>query len=178
VRELTGDVPPRTAPDRKGRPVAPPILSPALRHVSTEGWVEKSHYAFAVFLPRAGGGWLREVGTAGALPAAPAEGCSTGGTTPSRPGGHAAAAGAIDPDRAEEAWCALAWPRMLGDRVRRTFLVTARGRVYQCRNEAGVTCSTSLPEGPDALLPAGWKPGDDLGTEFVSPGGERWTATD
>ena len=171
--ELTGVVPVRAAPGRTAKVLSPPILSPALAKVTTEGWVEKSHYAFAVFLPRAGGGWIRETGTVPAGPAESTAGCVGSGNA--APGGAGVSAeGTVDAALAAREWCAIAWPRMVEDRTRRVFLVTARGELLWTANERGVFCGTVLPAGPADVLPPGWKPGDPVVGGYESRLGEVW----
>jgi len=176
IRELAGSVPLRTAAGRPGGTLSPPVLSPALERVTTEGWVEKSHYAFAVFLPRSGGGWIRESGAVAAGPAAGDAGCDGSGDAAPGTGG-VSAVGTVDADGAEREWCAIAWPRMIGDRTRRIFVVTSAGEVFHAPNDRGVSCGTRLPGGPAGVLPAEWRPGEPLRGGYTSRDGDVWHPT-
>lgn len=176
LRELTAATPLRTAAGGTGRLLDPPVLSPTLSGVTTEGWVEKSHYAYAVFLPRPGGGWIRETGTVPAGPAEELRGCSGSSNAPTGTAG-VSAVGTVDPDLAEREWCAIAWPRMLGDRTTRVFFATSRGEVLQAANVARVSCGTELPQGPADVLPRGWEPGDPVPGGYTSRTGEVWKTT-
>jgi len=176
LQELTGTVPLRASPGQAGATLRPPLLSPALAGVTTEGWVEKAHYAFAVFLPRKGGGWIREVGPRPAARSSGDGGCTgSGDAAPGTAG--VSAVGTVDADLAERAWVAIAWPRMLNERTKRVLLVTAQGDVFQAPNGRGITCATGLPQGPPDVLPLDWKPGDPLPARFSSRTGEEWKAT-
>lgn len=175
-REMTGSVPLRAPPGTPPRVLAPPMLSASLAGVTTEGWVAKSGYAFALFLPRKGGGWVRETGEVRAGPAGTETGCRGG--SGAAPGGTGVSAeGIVDPDRAEREWVAIAWPRMVGRGSRRVFLVTASGNVLQAANQREISCGTVLPEGPADVLPPGWKPGDEVAGGYRARSGEEWKVT-
>jgi hypothetical protein len=172
--ELTGKAPPRSAPDTS--PLSPPILSPSLAGVTSDGWVEKAHYAFAVLLPRKGGGWIRETGGTPPRAASGSAGCAGSGNAAPGSGG-VAATGEVDTDLAETEWCAIAWPRMYGDRTTRMFFVTAQGDVLQSDNPRRLACDGPLPCGPADVLPPGWKPGDRIPGGYVARDGATWRVT-
>jgi len=96
----------------RGKPVAPPMLSPALAGVGEDGIVIKSGYCFRLFLPGRSGA-VRE----------------------RRPGEPFT--GAVDTNRAEEEWCAYAWPVKYGNSGFRVFFVSQGGDVLQAGNEDG-----------------------------------------
>jgi hypothetical protein len=176
MQELTGSIPLRAPPGQVGKTLNPPVISPSLARVTTEGWVEKAHYAFAVFLPKTGGGWIRESSTWPANFAATESGCTSSGT--SVPGtSRISPIGTVDAALAEQDWCAIAWPRMIDGITRRMFFVTAHGEVFQTNNERGVICETVLPSGPDAVLPPGWKHGDEIKGPYTSSSGDVWRFT-
>jgi hypothetical protein len=177
ILELTGTAPLRAAADSPTprRALTPALLSPSLAGVTSEGWVEKAHYAFAVFLPRRGGGWIRETGTARA-PETSRGGCAgSGNAAPG--GGGVAASGDVDADLAETDWCAIAWPRMYGGQTLRVFLVTAQGDVLHSPNPRGLSCIGPMPCGPADFLPPDWRPGDRIDGEFVARDGAAWRRT-
>jgi len=97
--ELSG-----AAPVRAGQPLDPPVLSKTFRTVAY-GRVEREGFYFRIYLPRAGDG----------LP------------LPERADGGFEA-GAVDPDLAEQMWCAYAWPKD-GKACTETFFVSQEGDI-------------------------------------------------
>ena len=79
----------------------PPVLSGAFRRPTTDGWVSRSGYFFAIFLPGPTGlGVIQD-----------------------------AAWGGVDEDLAETTWCCYAWPVNYGNSGNRTFHVNQTGDV-------------------------------------------------
>lgn len=110
--ELSGKHPVRK--DAKGgvgtTKITPPVLSTAFGNVQA-GRVERSGYAFQLFLPAADGSAVAEASNGGA------DGV------------------AVDPQRAEQLWCAYAWP--IDEKSgRRCFFVNQSGDVLATDNDA------------------------------------------
>ncbi len=76
-----------------------------MREVTVAGEVERSGYVFRLYLPDAAGHGIRDQA------------------------GGGVAAGALDPDYAEQLWCAYAWPLRYGVSGRRTFFVNQHGDI-------------------------------------------------
>ena len=87
----------------------PPVLSGAFRRPNTTGWVSRSGYFFAIYLPAAGG-----VGTICDIATFPT----------------------IDEDLTETTWCCYAWPVNYGNSGNRTFHVNQTGDVTATENAA------------------------------------------
>ena len=90
---------------RGGSVLTPPVLSSKFREVQ-QGRVQRNGYYFRIFLPQRGGQGLAE-GEAGYR------------------------TGDVDPELAETAWCAYAWPVERGVTGRRAFFVNQAGDVLE-----------------------------------------------
>lgn len=113
LAELAGAV---GARQRDGRPsetkrVSTPVLSVAFGNVSS-AQVRRSGYVFQVFLPGPEGHFVPEADLGG-----------VGKTAP-------------DPDRAEELWCAYAWPSKRDTDAGRVFFVNQSGTILASKNDA------------------------------------------
>ncbi|MCU0724737.1 MAG: DUF2950 domain-containing protein [Planctomycetes bacterium] len=117
----------------------PPVLSGAFRTPSTDpasdGWVSRSGYFFAIYLPGAGG--------LGVL----ADSDPLDFTT-------------VDEDLAETTWCCYAWPVNYGNSGNRTFMVNQTGDVVTTENNAAPYDGTTSAPACDA----GFQVGSDAGT--------------
>lgn len=105
--ELAGAQPVRSV---AGNTLNPPVLSGAFRKPNGTGYVSRSGYFFAIYLPDSGGDGVLGDATPTAIPS---------GT----------AAGQIDPDIAETTWCCYAWPVNYGNSGNRSFMVNQTGDV-------------------------------------------------
>lgn len=110
--ELTGAAGLRRSADGslRGERLRPPVLGPALAGVDVDGIVFRSGYCFRLCLPGAGGPVFEGV------PGLPF-------TAP------------VDGDRAEERWCAYAWPMASGRSGTRCFYAEERGGILQHAND-------------------------------------------
>ncbi|WP_419191725.1 pilus assembly FimT family protein [Engelhardtia mirabilis] len=90
--------------------LAPPMLSGALGNVDGDGFVQRSGYLFAMFLP--------DDASAGLLEAA------DGG----------ADTNAVDSDQAEILWCCYAWPLNYQQTGNRVFFINQDGDILQSNN--------------------------------------------
>ena len=107
---------------RGGKVMVPAVLSATFRTINAQGQAARNGYLYKLFLPDAAG-----VG-AGELP-----------------GGGASAT--VDPDLAESAWCAYAWPTNYEQTGVRTFFVNHGGEL--------IFTSSGSYSGPGAAIPAG-----------------------
>jgi prepilin-type N-terminal cleavage/methylation domain-containing protein len=107
----------------------PPVLSSALGRVDANGFVNRSGYFFAMFLPAAAGAPLTENGL--------------GGT----PTGE-------DFDLCENTWCCYAWPAAFSNTGNRVFMVNQSGDVLQSNNQVATQgySGTGTPIVPDAAF--------------------------
>jgi len=96
------------------QPLDPPILASTFQTIDANGVVDKSGYAFIVFLPDA---------------ANPPAGSAEVG---------AAQDPAWDPDSSEVLWCAYAWPLDTGTTGNRAFFVNQRGEIIQSKMDVQV----------------------------------------
>ncbi|NUN53399.1 MAG: hypothetical protein HUU06_11520 [Planctomycetaceae bacterium] len=103
---------------RKGSPVNPPVLSPALANADPLGVVTKAGYCFRLFLPDSAvpAGFTREKGPAASV-------SLEGGT------------GKVGVEASETHWCAYAWPMERGSSGNRAFFVNQAGDVMQSAND-------------------------------------------
>lgn len=109
--------------------ISPPVLSTAFGKVLGRR-IERSGYVFQLFLPAADGSAVAEATEGGA------EGV------------------AIDPQRAEQLWCAYAWP--IGEQTgRRCFFVNQSGDVLATDNEAQGYAGNDKPPQPAAAFAHG-----------------------
>ncbi|MBI5362257.1 MAG: prepilin-type N-terminal cleavage/methylation domain-containing protein [Planctomycetes bacterium] len=95
----------------------PSILAAHFGSVDANGWVTRSGYHFAIFLP------------------APAAGGVVAGL-PENAGGGAVAAALPDPNGGETYWCCYAWPVDHQGTGVRAFFVDEEGDLLQCQNRA------------------------------------------
>lgn len=116
-----------------GQRITPPILSSTCAKLQ-QARVSRSGYLVQVFLHDRQGRWVGEHATGG--------------------GGRGVA---VDPDRAEQAWCALAWPARAGWTGQRAFFIDHHGEVLAHANADGAWSGAAAPvpwTGPQP--PAGW----------------------
>ncbi|MFO1011435.1 MAG: prepilin-type N-terminal cleavage/methylation domain-containing protein [Planctomycetota bacterium] len=95
--------------------LSPSILAAHFGNVDANGWVTRSGYNFAIFLP---------AGTAAGSVAGISE----------LAGGGADPANLPDPNNGETYWCAYAWPVDAGGTGMRAFFVSDEGEMLQCQN--------------------------------------------
>jgi hypothetical protein len=107
-------------------PIRPPVLSRAYRQIGADGIVRRSGYRFAIFLPKKGGGVVRE-GEGGGVPG-----------------------GVVDAELATTVYLVYAWPEKHGVTGRRTFVLVPDGDVLATD---GVYSGAKRPS-PDAALAA------------------------
>ena len=138
---------------RRGAPLSEPVLSPALSNLDGEGIVTKSGYAFRVFLPARGGGAIHEAQATAHL---------------ARP---------IDPDAAETAFCAYAWPVAANAQDPRVLFVSAKGDVYATANADKRYIGLSRGPAWDGAFPAGTGSGWSAPPKVPYKGrdGREWT---
>jgi type II secretory pathway pseudopilin PulG len=94
----------------------PPVLSGAFRTPNADGFVSRSGYFFAIYLPDSGGLGI----------------CPDNSTV----GFGTQVAPTVDPDLAETTWCCYAWPVNYGNSGNRTFQVNQTGDVTSSENQA------------------------------------------
>lgn len=156
--EMTGAAGVRESEDAqvRGDRLNPPVLSPALAGIASNGVVTKSGYCFRIFLPVVEGGASHE----------------------GRPGGPFTAD--VDADAAETRWCAYAWPVAARQSGTRAFFVDESGEVWQTPNADGRYSGSGSPPPFDAARPAGgrdpWAP-LPRGREVVGRDGRPWKPT-
>ncbi len=80
------------------------VLSTSFRSVSANGEVARSGYFYAIYLPDNAGDGVKEVASGGA-------------------------GAGVDPDVAENTWCAYAWPASYGNTGNRAFFVNQGGNI-------------------------------------------------
>ncbi|MBK7878175.1 MAG: prepilin-type N-terminal cleavage/methylation domain-containing protein [Planctomycetes bacterium] len=95
--------------------LSPSILAAHFGNVDANGWVTRSGYNFAIYLPLPPGGGL----VAGAAELG---------------GGGANPASLPDPNSGETYWCCYAWPVDVGGTGMRAFFVNDEGEMLQCQN--------------------------------------------
>ena len=127
----------------------PPVLSGAFRRPSTvaasDGWVSRSGYFFAIYLPDINGdGVLADSG---------------GGTW------------TMDEDLSETTWCCYAWPVNYGNSGNRTFHVNQTGDVTSTENVATPYDGTTLEPPAGAAFRTGTDDGDISGLTAVGQTG-------
>ncbi len=116
-----------------GQRITPPILSPSWAQLQ-RARLPLSGYLLQLFLLDRQGRWVGEHATGS--------------------GGRGVA---VDPDRAEQQWCALAWPARAGWTGQRAFFVDQYGHVFAHANADGAWSGAAAPR-PWATPqpPAGW----------------------
>lgn len=119
--ELCAEIDVRGDPSR-GK-VDPPPLSGAFRSPSEHGWIYRSGYRFAIWLPAKPRGWV----------CPDAEGWDD-----------------VDADHAEREWRAYAWPVNYGNSGNRTFLVDESGTVVATDDPTYGALSAPRPDGASA----------------------------
>ncbi|MDA1193879.1 MAG: hypothetical protein O2894_01705 [Planctomycetota bacterium] len=80
----------------------------------------------------------------------------------------------VDPDGAERAWWALAWPETLGATGRRTFYVDQEGVIWTPGPEAGAYEGTASPPAADAAFADPGRYPGGVSPVLVSADGHRW----
>ena len=129
--EMSGAV--NVRQDPAGTPLNPPVLSTAFRTIQVGGavgYVSRSGYLYAMYLPLA-------------LGAPQGETAAVGGGV---------AQGVLDPDLAETTWCCYAWPADYANTGNRTFFVNQGGDILA--TDAGDPAAGGDYSGP-ANMPAG-----------------------
>ena len=148
----------------RGAKLSPPLLSPALAGVGSEGIAIKSSYCIRILLPAPGMVPTRE-------------------RSPDEPF-HAP----VDVEGTEQRWCAYAWPskewgehkgssRLFHFRV---FFVTETGDVWQTMNQDKRYVGSSGGPAWDAAMPAsgtGWAPANPKVDEYRGRDGNVWKRT-
>jgi type II secretory pathway pseudopilin PulG len=131
--ELSGASPVRAGVVTVGT-LNPPVLSGAFRNPNAAGYVSRSGYFFAIYLPNATG--------IGQLPDASAVGFGTLATP------------TVDPDLGETTWCCYAWPVNYGNSGNRTFHVNQTGDVTasERQNATPYSGSTTVPAPSAAFI--------------------------
>lgn len=118
--------------------IEPPVISESCGRV-TQSRVTKHGYHFQIFLRDSAGKWVSE----------DADGDGGRGV-------------AVDPDRAEQSWCCLAWPARHDWTGKRAFFVDSSGEVLAHANDGGAFTG-SAPPSPWATgePPPGWVAAQD-----------------
>jgi prepilin-type N-terminal cleavage/methylation domain-containing protein len=107
----------------------PGVINPSFRTISPTGEMFRSGYYFRIYLPGPAAEGILEL-----------------------PGGGAAPT--VDPDRAEQMWCAYAWPQNYGASGRRTYFVNQHGDILW--TESSTYSGAAAPIVPAAaFLPGG-----------------------
>jgi type II secretory pathway pseudopilin PulG len=130
--ELSGSSPVRGTVVNVGT-LNPPVLSGAFRNPNGNGFVSRSGYFFAIYLPDSVGD--------GIIPDATAVGFGAPG------------APNVDPDLGETTWCCYAWPVNYGNSGNRSFHVNQTGDITasERQNSTPYSGTTTVP-GPSAAF--------------------------
>ena len=144
--ELSGAIDVRTGVMPVTSQLNPPVLSGAFRNPDANGYVSRSGYYFAIYLPDPGGLGLL----------ADANGFDFND---------------IDQDLAETTWCCYAWPVNYGNSGNRTFHVNQTGDVTSTENVATPYDGTTLEPPAGAAFRTGTDDGDISGLTAVGQTG-------